>query len=347
VSSQVSTPALPDGSLRRWADIEDEHPWQLLLLGNGLSINVWPAFGYSALFDYVRRGDLRDSDLALFEGSPNFERVLGDLGTAIRVAEVLHVDTAVFYERYYRVQQALGHAIRQVHLHRSACPDLALRTIREQMESYEWVFTTSYDLLVYWAMGYGEGYGKFKDHFRWGGRLEFDPTRAEVFQGDVPVYFLHGALHLMVGGTGVTWKLRRTASETVLDQFGQPVAGDPQARPLLVTEGSSREKLQAIEANDYLAHALSRLRELDLPVVVFGSSLSAEDSHLVDALNEHPRRPVAVSMYPKPRRELREEQGRIFGRLQTNHLLFFDSTTHPLGDSALRADELTGGRRNA
>jgi hypothetical protein len=327
----------PDGTLLHWDNVKDRHLWQVLLLGNGLSINVWPAFGYGALFDYVRGGGLKTSDLRLFDGSPNFERVLGDLSTAIRVAQVLRVDPAPFYERYYRVQQALGHAIRQVHLHRTQVPDVALQTIRTQMESYEWVFTTSYDLLVYWAMGYGERYGKFKDHFRYGGRLEFDPARAAVYEGEVPVYFLHGALHLMVSGTGVTWKLRRTAWETLLDQFGQPIPGDPQARPLLVTEGSAREKLRAIEANDYLAHCLATLREVDLPLVVFGSSLGAEDRHLVDAINENPDSPVAISMYPKSRRELREEQGRIFGQLETDDLLFFNSTTHPLGATNLRA----------
>src|SRR5437588_11665712 len=92
----------PNGTLLHWDDVKDTHPWQVLLLGNGLSINVWPAFGYGALFDHVRGGGLRKSDLALFDGSPTFERVLVDLRTAIRVAHVLKVETTPFYERYYR-----------------------------------------------------------------------------------------------------------------------------------------------------------------------------------------------------------------------------------------------------
>lgn len=326
----------PDGTLLDWQDVENRHKWEILLLGNGLSINVWPAFGYEQLFDHVRGGGLRKSDLALFDGSPNFERVLGDLRTAIRVAHVLKVDTAPFYARYYRVQHALGHAIRQVHLHRSDVPNIALQTIRSEMEHYEWIFTTSYDLLVYWAMGYGDRFGSFRDLFRYGGRLEFDPDRSTVYVGELPVYFLHGALHLVVGGTGVTWKLKRTVW-TLLEQFGEPIPGDPQARPLLVTEGSAREKLQAIEANDYLAHCLDRLRSLNFPIVVFGSSLNSEDRHLIDALNENPQRPIAISMYPKAKRELREQQGRIFGLLETDELLFYNSATHPLGASGLRA----------
>jgi hypothetical protein len=234
------------------------------------------------------------------------------------------------------VQEALGHAVRQVHCHRIQVPDTTLSTIRDQLTKYEWIFTTSYDLIVYWAMGYGERYVPFIDHFRYGGKLAFDPSRAEVYIGRVPVYFLHGALHLVVGGDGTTFKIRKSLL-TLLDQFGDPIAGDPQARPLLVTEGSSREKLRAIEGNDYLAHALGRFREQDRPLVVFGSSLRAQDQHLVDALNANPVRPVAVSMRQGAKRELKQRQAELYGRLEAEPLLFFDAATHPLGNPTLRA----------
>jgi hypothetical protein len=103
------------------------------------------------------------------------------------------------------------------------------------------VFTTSYDLIIYWSMGYGEhagtAYGPLKDLF-WGGagRCEFDPDDTDLRPGSTPVYFLHGAMHLVVEGSGVTRKLKR-GLWTVLEQFGMPIPGDPRARPLLVSEG--------------------------------------------------------------------------------------------------------------
>jgi len=39
----------------------------------------------------------------------------------------------------------------------------------------------------------------------------------------------------------------------------------PPSRPLLVTEGTARDKLRAIEANAYLAHSLQTLRSIELP----------------------------------------------------------------------------------
>ena len=331
----VSTPPI-DGSLPSWHDVAKQHDWSALLLGNGLSINVWPGFAYSSLFDHAHSHGLTEQERKLFDGTRNFERALSDLTTAMRVGKVLRMETDPILERYRSIQVALGHAIREVHPKRSSVPDVGLRAIRAAMLDYEWVFTTSYDLIVYWAMG-SDGWRPFIDMLKYGGRCEFDSDRADVYADEIPVYFLHGALHLVVGGSGTTWKLRKTYLQTLLDQFGQPIGGDPEARPLLVTEGSAIEKLRAIEGNHYLAHALQRLRDVDLPIVIFGSSLSTQDDHLVDALNEQPDRPVAVSMLPGSKKELATRQAEIFGRLETESLVFFDATSHPLGSPALRA----------
>jgi hypothetical protein len=117
-----------DGTLPPWQDIARTHPWAALLIGNGLSINVWPNFGYGS--------------------------------------------------------RALGHAIRQVHLTRSQVPESTLAAIRSELTNYEYIFTTSYDLIVYWAMGYGERFAPFVDLFKYGGRCEFDPARAGIYLRD-------------------------------------------------------------------------------------------------------------------------------------------------------------------
>jgi Domain of unknown function (DUF4917) len=326
-----------DGSLLPWWEVEPRHPWSALLIGNGLSINVWPQFAYGSLFDHARNGNLTEADRALFHGTRNFERVLSDLMTAMRVNRALGVDAGHILERYRSIQVALGRAIREVHVWQARIPDETLAAIRATLLGYEWLFTTSYDLLLYWAMKGPKNWKPFFDAFlpNDDGRCAFDPARTEVYAHQTPVYFLHGALHLVVGREDITWKLQRTGLKGLLDQFGHPIDGDPEARPLLVTEGSAREKLRAIEGNPYLAHALAQLEAVDVPLVVFGSSLAPQDSHLVDALNEHPSRPVAISMLPGPRREIAARKAELVGRLETDELLFFDARTHPLGAPAL------------
>jgi hypothetical protein len=325
----------PDGTLADWRDIATEYDWDTLLLGNGMSVNIWEPFRYRELFDYAKDGSLSLKDRRLFESTPNFERVLGDLLTAIRVNEALDLDASPLVEGYRNIQLALVQAVRAVHLNRERVPLATRAAIRRVMMEFEWVFTTSYDLLAYWAMACG-GFGPFMDHFRYGGRCEFDPKRALPSGSRIPVYFLHGALHLVTGEGGSTWKLTQSAGnlESLLNQFGKPIEGDASARPLVVTEGSADDKLEAIEDNIYLSHALDRLYERDLPIVVFGSSLSEQDSHLAEALSQHPHRPVAISMLPASKKELRLQQNDLFGRLESE-LLFFDATTHPLGDPSL------------
>ena len=330
---------LPNGTLRSWAEVADSQPWETLLIGNGLSRHVWEPFDYPKLFDHASAADLTEEDRALFEGSPNFERALGDLLTAIRVCTVVGIDPAPLYERYRSIQTALGSAVRNVHINRDEVPGKTRQAIRDVMAQFEWVFTTNYDLLIYWAMAYGGNFDPFIDNFRWGDRCEFDPARAPVNVGEVPIYFLHGALHLVVAGNGTVFKLTRKRIETLLDQFGQPIEGDPNARPLLVTEGSAKDKLEVIEGNDYLAHCLDELQNNALDTVVFGSALGAEDAHIAAALSENPERAVAVSMLPEgAKADCLARQMEIYGRLEVNELIFFDATTHPLGAAGLRVE---------
>ncbi len=340
-----------DGTLASWEELEESCLWGTLLLGNGLSRNIWPDFGYPSLYEKAmagtRHGGLSDTDKELFSvlETRNFERVLAELNAAIRVARVCGIDPAPFEERYRSVQAALGAAVRSAHLEHLEIDRAALVKVRDALREFESVFTTSYDLIAYWAMAH-ESFKGFCDLLWANDRNEFDPDQTTIKGNLTPVFFLHGALHLVIQGNGVTQKLRRT-DKALIERFGEPIPGDPDARPLLVSEGSSKDKLLAIEGNDYLAYALGTLRARSEALVVFGQRLGEQDRHLVDAINRHPERPVAVSILPGPLVEVRARQGDIRAALSSEQLYFFDATTHPLGVEDLRAKELfkgSGGR---
>ncbi len=243
-------------------------------------------------------------------------------------------------------------AVRRVHLEPDDVPGETLATFKQAFLGHRAIFSTSYDLLAYWAIGYANGYQRFCDCFWANDRNEFDPTRP----GDTrrtPIYYLHGALHLVVGGSGVTRKLTkkdlRGEERKLLDRFDKPIPGDPEARPLLVTEGSSRAKLHEIEANAYLAYVYEKLKEKSGPLVVFGHSLGEQDQHLIDAINVNPRRPVAISLRDAGPREVREERHRIIGVLaaEERDVQFFDAATHPLGLAQHHVDPPGRRRRKA
>jgi hypothetical protein len=261
--------------------------------------------------------------------------VLAKLRDGITLAEVMGRKTSPYRKRFREVQAALGRTVRRVHLEWSEVPDETLALIKASLGDYGAVFSTSYDLLVYWAIVHGDDYNQFCDCFWANGRNEFDAENCAVWSGNTPVYYVHGALHLVVDGSGATRKLVKEDGR-LLDQFGKPIEDDPEARPLLISEGSPRDKLRAVEGNEYLAHVYDKLKEVAGPLLVFGHSLGEQDQHLIEAINANPKRPVAVSMTGKDVELLREEQSRIWGKLRTADVYFYDASSHPLGLPELR-----------
>jgi hypothetical protein len=329
------------GDLCDWSEISEED-WESVLVGNGLSINLSRYFAYRSLYREANkkkfRGGLNSRDRAVFEAfdTTNFEVVLAKLRDAITLAEVLGRNAEPYKKRFRSVQAALGATVRRVHLEWSEVPDETLAAIKGELRNYGSVFSTSYDLIVYWAIGHSEDYGAFCDCF-WANGREFDPDDCEVRSYRQPVYYMHGALHLIVEGSGVTRKLTQGGGR-LLDQFGEPIEDDPEARPLLITEASARDKLRGIEANDYLAHVYEVFKEQSGPLLVFGHALGEQDRHLIDAINANPDRPVAISMVKRDKDELREQQADIWGKLRTKDVYFYDAATHPLGTSELTID---------
>src|SRR5437868_3000296 len=91
-----------DGTLANWGDITGWH-WSGLLIGNGLSINIWHEFQFPSLYAEAKSaGALAPEDDRLFSafGTQNFEVVLGRLKSAIRAAETLGQDSKPYYARY-------------------------------------------------------------------------------------------------------------------------------------------------------------------------------------------------------------------------------------------------------
>lgn len=143
----------------------------------GAATRQWPQhqrlgdFAFGSLFERARTGSrhgrLHERDLAVFEefATANFEVVLGNLDTATRTLDALGYETDFMVEHYASVQAALGAAVRAVHITRSDAPELTLETIKSVLQQQKATFTTSYDLLVYWAMGYPLDYGSLVDPF--------------------------------------------------------------------------------------------------------------------------------------------------------------------------------------
>lgn len=235
------------------------------------------------------------------------------------------------HPRSMRDTSASGrHLLHWVHTTWEQIPNPNLKAIGRHLLEYEVVYSTNYDLLVYWSrMSVNDGVG-FKDYF-WGPR--FDLSDTEISGKVTRVLNLHGGLHLY-RKVERTYKRKRQSGENLLEQFTSIF--DEGGIPLFVSEGSSDDKLSAIERNDYLSFAYSEFSRDHLPLVVFGHSLG--DEHVRAGMAGQPweTRIIAISIEPGSRAEVISRKMEVHQLLPDARLLFFDATSHPLGSAELR-----------
>jgi hypothetical protein len=314
-----------------WEQVSPEFANAALLAGNGVSSNVWSRFQYNSLYEVARSphrtNRLVGVDTQLFNalGTRNFERVLRALRISIETNHVFGVTAEPHEARYDGIRQALIESVHAVHVEWLDVAGARLMQLNAALASYRAVFTTSYDLLIYWAMMNAPG--AFIDFF-WHGCFDIKDT--DVMPGRRPVYFLHGGLHLFRDEDGRTCK-RVAGGGNLLQLF----AADADYRePLFISEGVAADKLRAIRASDYLSFCYESLRRETGPLVIVGHALSDEDEHIVAAL-QRPHLSVAIGIRANSQEEKDAKTAAYQMKLPAAQRTFFDATTHPLGDVAL------------
>lgn len=336
-----------DEDLPPWSDVAEYTDWTGLLVGNGSSVVVWPQFGYRSLFDVATSHEVRhpltSADKNLFEalGTTNFEQVLASLKTAGIVNGALDINADELEDRYESTQRALFEAVHAVHVPWNLVGVRATPSLFKTLRDYKFVYSTNYDLILYWASMERGGKG-FLDYF-WAGenRDTFDVSDTEIWttrDAWTRILFIHGGIHLRRLRDGGTRKVSSSAG-AILDQFETGFGEDES--PLLISEGDSDDKLASVRSSDYLTFAHQMFGGHEGGLVVFGHSLSDQDDHLVAPMRGWRGNPVAIAMQPNDDEEIIiQKKDRFRSRLSPmKDIVFFDSTTHPLGDSSLRAKE--------
>jgi hypothetical protein len=342
-----------EAELPPWDDVAEYTDWTGLLVGNGASMVVWPQFGYTSLLEIAKsdkvQHPLTGDDENLFDAldTTNFEHVLASLKTAGIVNSALNIDADVLEERYESTQRALFDAVHAVHVPWEYVGRKTVPALFAALREYKFVYSTNYDLLLFWA-SMERGGAKFLDYF-WGTGSTFDSSDTEIWRtrrGWTRILFLHGGIHLRRLRDGGT---RKALAEegSLLGQFSTDFDGSES--PLLVSEGDSEDKLGSIRSSDYLTFAHQSFSTHQGGLVVFGHSLSEQDDHLVAPMKNWRDNPVAIALRPNDDDDvIVQQKDRFRSRLSPmKDIVFFDATTHPLGDPGLAAREPKGffGRR--
>lgn len=343
-------------ALEDWPSVERDLPADNrgLLVGNGASMAIWPRFGYTSLYDIacdpLRPVHLDTPDKLIFDKmeTRNFEAVLSGLITAGNIWKAFdkpNNDIDDLRDSYRRIRNSLVSAVRDVHVPYDKITATMKTDLRNIFARYEYLYSTNYDLLVYWCMM--DDATRFKDFF-WTRNPDENLVRFDVADTDLwnqactKVLFLHGALHLYRDTIG-TFKKVGGEQGTLLQQFDFG-----EALPLFISEGTYKDKQSAIARNNYLSFAYSRFSKHRGSLVVFGHSLTeAYDKHITDAINKWRRydqkrfagrtirRVIAISMLPTMDPHIIiQEKTRLHRELGNYELRFFNSQTHPLGTGA-------------
>jgi hypothetical protein len=273
-----------------------------LLLGNGFSIAAWPDFGYGALQSTVVGQSLRIDALFHRFQTVDFERIGRALLEARTVLSV-HAGTEALADQlaadYRDLRRLLVMAITRIHPAAPGALEGRFQACADFLEDFIgvarrplWgsVFTTNYDLLLYWTLMRRVDDLAANDGFR-GKPLVWHRQTMQM------VFYLHGALHLFEVD-GVTQKL--SAPGRLVDTVGKRIAKDDV--PLFISEGSSQEKRVRIAESDYLTAASECLSaacdDAEACLFVFGHSLRDEDDHIFEKIVEGRMAEVFVSVRP-------------------------------------------------
>lgn len=263
-----------------------KHKTRHLLLGNGFSIGCDAVFKYDSLYDVAVKAGLSSRVQALFKkhGTNNFEgimRLLNDSHWVAKEYGLISGDDSEMLKDKDAIKKALISAVATTHLDdASTILPVKKRSASSFLQYYSNVFTTNYDLLLYW-MVMDSGRDTFQDGFR----NDPDDASSLIFS-DPPgrnqgIFYLHGALHLFYEDGEVkkhSWS--KTGKKlTTLVREGLKA----ERYPLFVAEGDHKKKLDQIQRSSYLGYCLGKISRIEGPLVIYGHSLSFDD-HIVERI---------------------------------------------------------------
>jgi hypothetical protein len=278
--------------LHHYDDILDHNKGTIhLLLGNGFSIACDPVFKYNNIFEFAKHHGLSKRVQALFAhfGTTNFEliaRTLTDLRFSSALYEMLlEAKSKEILNDIQEVKDALISAIAQTHL---AGPQEVDDEKRDScvafLKPYKNVFTTNYDLLLYWSTMQGHSTLHLGDGFR--SSPEVPDADYVVFSKRLGhnggIFYMHGAMHLFEDKGEVRKHCWNRSGVSLTANVLKSLQQDH--FPLFVAEGESIQKLEHIQRSGYLWYCYQKLQSIESPLVVYGSSLGESDRHVQDAI---------------------------------------------------------------
>ena len=264
-----------------------------LLLGNGFSISCDPIFRYDKLYDAAVAAGLSERAQKVFGrlGTNNFESVMRLLDDGHWLAKnygLLDGDSSELLEDLEVIKNTLVTAIATSHVaHTGLVPDAKKQSALTFLEPFHFIFTSNYDLLLYWVNMCSGDRPTYGDGFR--GEWEDPDAKTVVFTqhlgDDKGIFFIHGALHLFVENGAVRKHCWCRSGQKLTTSIREGL--DANRFPLFVAEGTHDRKLEQIHRSGYLSYCLSKLGRVTKTLVALGLSFGESDTHIANVIAEN------------------------------------------------------------
>jgi len=259
------------------AETEDRR--RHLLLGNGFSILAYEGFRYESLLTKASEVDETIRDLLDALGSRDFEeamRLSGDAATRIRLRDTFIKTIGLTHPQRREIDAAS----------RRACAHFLSKFLRKTKDPRRGVvFTTNYDLVLYWVLvqfsGALDAWDGFDSDFVWNG-----------VTASCDVFYLHGGMHIYARPRGNGEQIVKIEADKA--KHGRRLRDvirdhlDRGELPVFISEGTSTQKRGRIRSNDYLSAAFGKFlrvcAEPDSVLFTVGHGLSEVDQHLTNVI---------------------------------------------------------------
>jgi cellobiose-specific phosphotransferase system component IIA len=272
-----------------------------LLMGNGFSMAYDPTiFSYNALHEFITKldDDLISKLLGVIK-TKNFEIIMQQLETFAGLIEAFGSDKSLkskVEKASKKLKQSLLDAIKALHPeHVFTIPqeksDACATFLKVFLDSQGHIYTTNYDLLLYWVlmrngiMKSVDGFGRERenpDEDVPPEEFEYSELRWGKHKEEQNIFYVHGALPLFDTGVEIV-KEEYDSQHYLLANINERL--DQGDYPIFVTAGNGREKLTHIMHNRYLSHCYDCLSNITGSLVTFGFNFGEYDEHIIHAIN--------------------------------------------------------------
>ena len=279
-----------------------------LLLGNGFSIACRPnIFSYGRLFEQADFSQLPPSAHQVFEhlDTEDFEKVISILRDSAKILDVYDDSAERLAIRIKQDADSLREVLVQTlamnhPAHPGEISESEFQFCKDFLKNFACIYSLNYDLLLYWVCmhtleddekiisddGFRKPYGNEEANY-----VTWEPNNSRSQN----LWFLHGALHLFDAGYELrkyTWK---NTNIRLIDQIRAALKSN--LFPVFVSEGKSKEKVDRIRHNDYLAKASRSFSSISGALFIYGHSLAENDEHFLKSIEKGRVKQLYVGIY--------------------------------------------------